>query len=303
MKKIVLLSIFSLSLLFISCSGDQHEYGIYWGKQVSFKNFLWSTYTPDTIKQTLRFDMEGVEEPIVLGLYDTYTQEDGGEILSPVTDSAVELYINGNRCSNHKFKVTPQDKSIELGVVFTSDAEKKDYYWVLQVENAGDADMINDNLTSKKIPLLFTWKADYTSKMNPLALGVLLVSLAILACLIVWICFLRFIFIDRFGVKYIVIEDKESERMVKLRGALSLTLTNKVQKQSVWERIFKGKRLYFRDDFFNEGDIVVMPRNRKTVRLNAPDVYKMEQYTISKEDNAPLVIRNSEKQQKELHIV
>lgn len=308
MKKISFYCIIALAFLLSSCKGELKEYGIYWGKQVSFKNFLGCNYTPDTLKQTLHFNVDGLTEPLEFGLYDTYmarnenNPDENRQIEQPVYKVA-EFYVNGKLCNGHKFKVYPDDESVELGIVFLPDAEKKDYYWVLKVEDPGNADMINDSLIKNGIPVLFTWKADYDTKMNPLALGLLLAGIAILACLFLWICILKFMLFERFRVKNIIIEDKESERKIIVRGALSLTLTNKVQKQGVFERIFKGRRLYFRDEFFADGDIVIKPRNRKTVRLTAPEAYNMVQYTISRDDEAPLVIKNSSNQQKELRVV
>lgn len=303
MKRIALYGALALTLILTSCKSEVLKFGKYWGKQVAYSNFLGYNYVPDTLKQTIRFDMGEATKPITLGVFDTCNDEiTGEERMTPVVD-AVELYANGKRCENHTFKIVPGQNAVELGVVFLPNAKERDYYWVLKVLDAGDADMINDNLTSLKIPILLTWKAEYDTKMNPLALGLLLGGGTILALLLLWVLILKFIIFDRFKIKHIIIEDNDSERRIMVREAISLTLSSKTQKQNILERVFVGKRLYYCDDFFSDGDVVVSPRNRKTVMLKVSDVYDIDQYTISKDDDDPSVIKNSRNQKIEIRIV
>lgn len=312
MKKIILFCVFCVSLFLTSCSDGLTKLSYNWGKQVSFDNFLWCKYTPDTLKQRIVFDKIELDHPMILGLYDTYEGSDGCLKERAIT-SVAELFVNGERSSNHTFQVTSNDESIELGIVFLPEAKTKKYDWFLKIEDTGGADFIKDvdgeeimiesGALTEELPAMVNWGAQYSTKMNPLAKGLMWICIFIAILLALWICILRPIFFDRFRVKRIVIEDKESERKERIRGAISLTMTSKYQKQGMFERIFVGKRLYYRDEFFIDGDIEIRPRNRKSVRVKAPDIYKMNQCVISREDNEPLVVINSNNKRKELRII
>jgi len=257
------------------------------------------------MQKTIYFDYENMEEgkPIVFEVID----ENGKPL------HGVDLYIideNGafTKCEKGRFKITPPQPSIEIGLQFQDEISEGWYGWTLRVVDAGELDRIefpegNESIAHDSHPSVLRFKAGMEKKLNRPRVAVDSTLSTILICLLVWIFVLKFMLFDRFKIKQIIIEDSESERRILVRGALSLTLSSKTQKQSIWERIFVGKRLFYRDEFFSDGDVVISPRNRKTITIKAPDNYDVDSNIISKEDDAPSSIKNSNRQKKEVRIV
>lgn len=276
MKKISLLSFAILALLITSCSkGNQREFGKYWGKQVAYNDFLWSKYNPDPIKQTLHFDMKGIEQPLQFGLYGTCNDaQTEVEMEIPITKTNVEFYVNGKRSENHTFIVKPQDKTVELGIVFKPGSEKKDYYWILKVENEGDADIINiggrDNLTSEGISDLFTWKAEYATKMNPLAKGFMWFCIVAAILLVIWLVILKHIFFPTFRVNRLQLTGPEPYfSQLKIKGYRKCVLHANPKKQNWLNKIFLGKIKYEVNPIWT-APIEFDPRDKKSIRIR-PD--------------------------------
>lgn len=256
------------------------------------------------MQKTIYFDYENMEsgKPVEFELVD----ENGRPLCG------ADLYVmdeNGEfvKCENGRFVIIPPQPSIELGLQFHETASEGWYGWTLRMVDAGDVDRVefpegNEAVEDNPHLAVLRFKAGVEKKLNRPRVIVDSALSIIIICLLLWIFVLKRMIFDHFKMKYIIIEDSDSERRIMVRGGLSLTLSGKMQKQNVMERIFVGKRLYFRDDFFSDGDIVISPRNRKTVTLRASDAYDIDQPAISMDDDAPSVIMNSGRQKMEIRI-
>jgi hypothetical protein len=87
-----------------------------------------------------------------------------------------------------------------------------------------------------------------------------------------------------------------------VKGLLSITFTAKKQTQSGFERLFVGERLYVVDEFFEAGDIVVEPKNKKSVRIKGVQNYDATSTTVCVNDE-PVVIKNPAKQKCEITVI
>lgn len=244
-------------------NGDVREFDEFFGKQVAYRSdFLWSKYTPDTLKQTLVFEQveDAFTKPITLGLFEvrdsvSENQESVKSISEPV-GKEITLLVNGVPQKGSTFVVQPGTKELELGVVFTRGlAEERDYYWDLKVLDAGDLDMINESLTTIEIPKLLTWEAEYDTEMNPLKELVLWICAIIAALLVLWFAVVRWIVFPTFSfsvlqIAYFEGENRKGREDCTLRGARKVVCDASPKYQSGLNRFFCGRIVYLTNQFW-----------------------------------------------------
>ena len=266
MKKLIhLCSVLLLVGVLFSCSNECKEYGEYFGEQIAYRSdFLWSKYVPDTLKQTLVFEQENepYTKPIKLGLFETTNDpETGKEIERPVGDE-ICLFVNGELQKGTQFVVKPEMKELELGVVFNREFLKKqfdggerDYYWELKVLDFGDLDMVNENLTSGEIPVLLTWKAEYSTKMNPLVKGLIWTGILIAVLLMLWFTLIRRMVFPTFAFDFLQVfysqnGSRTGQEECSLHGARKIICSADSKHQSWLNRLFCGRVEYLTAPFW-----------------------------------------------------
>ncbi|MBR1808804.1 MAG: hypothetical protein IJ776_05415 [Paludibacteraceae bacterium] len=260
------------------------------------------------LTDTIYFDYENLDagSPVVFEIVSQDGTLMNNADLCVLSES--ETGIDTVWCKDNCFTIVPPQESVVIGLRFKDEERSDNYGWTLRVKEKGDIERMvfpegNVSTSDDPNPAVLTFKAQLDKHLNtPRTVTDVVLTLVVVGFLL-WILLLRYLFFDRFKTKRLIIEDKDSEHRVEIRGALSLCLTANRQKQSVWERIFVGKRLFYVNDFFEDGDILVTPRNRNTVRLKAPDGYNMSQYTISKNEEVPLKVYNIKNEEVELQIV
>lgn len=265
-KNIYIYGILLLATMMISCQESIKEYGHFFGKQVAYRtDFLWSKYVPDTLKQTLSFEHEGIAytQPITLGLYEVVNDSLGQEIENAVGDE-IELYVDGKRCAGSTFIVRPEDNELTLGVVFVrGKAKERDYYWALRVVDVGDVDMINESLITNSVPLVLTWKAEYDTKTNPLKEGLIWLCIIIAALICLWLAALQWIVFPRFAfdnlqVVYMDGDNRKGREDCSLHGARKIICSANPKSQSALSRLFSGRIEYLTNQFW-ETPVVMTP--------------------------------------------
>ncbi len=306
---------FLLCIITVVCSCERVEDAIEHAGELNFGKAeyvrgWWLGLKPKNplLTDTIFFDYENMEAgaPVVFELVSQSGAQMNNAELCVLKES--ETGIDTVWCRDNCFTVVPPQESVIIGLRF-KDGEKSDNYgWTLRVRDAGNVERLvfpEGNVSTKdnENPAVLTFKAQLTKHLNTARTVTDTILILIILFLSLWILLLRYLVFDRFGMKKLIIEDKSSEHKIEIRGALSLCLTAKQQKQRVWERVFVGKRLYYVNDYFEDGDILITPRNKKTVKLKAADEYNLSQYTISKDDENPLQLYNSKHAKMDLHIV
>jgi hypothetical protein len=117
-----------------------------------------------------------------------------------------------------------------------------------------------------------------------------------------WLLVVRFLWFDYFKVAKVNLGTTEKLYTKKVKGLLSLTFTAKRQQQSILERWFVGERMYVVDDFFEAGDITIVPKNKKSVGIRGVQNYDATSTTVCVNDD-PVVIKNPAKQKCEITII
>ena len=309
-NRIILISIIAI---FCSCEGidnvKQHEGELNFGKAKYVRGW-WLGLKPQNplLTDTIFFEYENMDtnDPVVFELV-----SQSGHEMTNAELCVLKEHDNGVDtvwCEDNCFAVVPPQDKVVIGLKFKDNEKSANYGWTLRVRDAGEVERMvfpegNVSTTENSNPAVLTFKAQLTKHLNTPRTITDVILILIVVVLLLWILLFRYLIFDRFRVRKLIVEDNNAEHRIEIRGALSLCFTAKRQKQSAWERLFVGKRLFYVDDFFSDGDILVLPRNRKTIKLKAPDEYTMFQYTLSKDDEDALSITNSKHNKMELQIV
>ena len=292
-KKMILLAVLCPLMILASCSKkDDGAAPTRWGKTNYYDKFLWKKQVPDTLYRTIAFDFNDdaknyMDGPLRLGLF---KKTNSGKML-PVTDSEMEVFVDGRKCEGNVIDVQPGTDELKVGIVFRPEAENKVHHWFFRpVDDAGlerindmDPDTFNaDNASLMEI------EAEKHKVMNPLAEGSLLTTILLVAALLVWLLVLKAIFFPTFRVGKVQISDPVPYNSLKrVRGYRKMILTNKRPKQGFFDKVFAGKILYETNDLWTS-EVVIEPKDKNSVRLRCPKDFmadarvlkKNQEYTI-----------------------
>lgn len=262
------------TLVLVSC-----EKGIgtsmLWGKTDYYTDFMFYEYEPVRMTRTICFDANKDSEGRVGNVRFSLYKMSNDSTYVPVKDDIL-LYKNENLCSDNILEITPHDKEIRLGIEFTPTAKEGTHKWFLKVLDNGGFDRINDYSTEDDaLPLLLEWKAEKNNVSNPLALGLGWLLAIFMGALLVWLFVLKPMMYPTFKVKRIFIVCDGQQISLSLKNVRLIVCTSKSQKQSVLNKIFTGKVLYVRNDFWQGGDVVITPKDAKSLRVKITSQYYM----------------------------
>ena len=293
-KRFLILAVLCPLMLLASCGkkADDPNAPTRWGKENYYDKFLWKKHVPDTLYRTIEFDFNQdaknfMDKPLRLGLF---KKTDSGKML-PVTDTEMEVFVNGQKCQNNIIDIQPGTDQVKVGIVFKPDAENKVHHWFFRAVDDGGLERINDmdpDTYNADNASLMDIEVDKNKVMNPLAMGTALTSLLLLAALLAWLFVMKAIFFPTFRVGKIQLSDPVPYNTLKrMRGYRKMILTNKQPKQGFFDKVFAGKILYEVNDLWTS-DVVIEPKDRNSVRLRCPKDFmadarvlkKNQEYTI-----------------------
>lgn len=278
-KRIQLLLVFCLLASLTSCEKKVEDGNAptRWGKENYYDKFLWKEHVPDTLYRTIEFDFNQdarnhMDKPLRLGLF---KKTDSGKML-PVTESEMEVFVDGKKCPNNIIDVDPQTDQMKVGIVFKPNAENKVHHWFFRAVDDGGLERINDmapDAFNNDNASLMDIEVEKHQVMNPLKEGVLITGFILLAALVVWLFVLKRIFFPVFRVGRVVLTDPVPYNSMKqLKRYRKLVLTNKPQKQSAINKLFTGKIQYELNQIWSS-DVMIEPRDKNSVRLRCPREY------------------------------
>ena len=293
-KRFLILAVLCPLMLLASCGkkADEPNAPTRWGKENYYDKFLWKKHVPDTLYRTIEFDFNQdaknyMDKPLRLGLF---KKTDSGKML-PVTESEMEVFVDGQKCPQNIIDVQPGTDHLKVGIVFKPEAENKVHHWFFRAVDDGGLERINDmdpDTYKADTASLMDIEVDKNKVMNPLAMGTALTTLLLLAALLVWLFVMKAIFFPTFRVGKIQLSDPVPYNTLKrMRGYRKMILTNKQPKQGFFDKVFAGKILYEVNDLWTS-EVVIEPKDRNSVRLRCPKDFmadarvlkKNQEYTI-----------------------
>lgn len=289
-KRFCLLAVLFYSLLLLPSCGKQKDdvtAPTRWGKENCYNKFLWKKHIPDTLYRTVVFDFNEdaqnyMGRPLRLGLY---KKTESGKML-PVTETEMEVFVEKQKCPNNVIDVNPGTDQLNVGIVFKPQADNKVHHWFFKPVDDAGLDRINDldNQTfNSSNASLMELEVEKNLIINPLRLIVRIIWITLLILLAIWLLFLKRMVYPYFGVGRITLSDPEPYmKQINLRKYRKYVFTKrKDAKQSWFARLFTGQIGYDINSLW-DSDIVLEPRNRKSVRVSFDkNVFYIDGRTLS----------------------
>lgn len=287
-KRFFLLAVLCPLMLLVSCGKktDDPNAPARWGKDNYYDKFLWKKHVPDTLYKTMSFDFNEdarnyMQRPLRLGLF---KKTDSGKML-PVTESEMEVFVDGRKCPGNIIDVEPGTENLKVGIVFNNDAENKVHHWFFRSVDDGGLERINDmdpDTYNADNASLMDVEAEKHKVMNPLAEGSLLTGILLVAALLVWMLVLKPIIFPTFRVGKIQLSDPIPYNSLKrMRGYRKMILTDKLPRQGFFDKIFAGKILYEVNELWT-GPVAIEPKDKNSVRLRCPKDYMADARVLKK---------------------
>lgn len=267
-----IITVLFFTLLLFSCSKkDENSAKVFWGKTDYYKNFLFKKYEPVIMTKKIEFDFnEDAEKGLDTNIKFKLVEKDPDGNFNSTAD--VLIYKNGILCADNILTLQPKDTTLELGMEFTPQARKGNHTLYLQVLNSGGLDRIDDiELSStNNFILAHEWVVKKDEVYNPLAIGLFWIVVCLLTFLVVWRFVIRPILYETFKVRKLYVFCPGSPmKTLTLKGAYKAVASNRMKKQSIFNKFFKGKIVFTQNEFW-EHDIEFIPGTRKTVRARMP---------------------------------
>lgn len=255
-------------MCFTSCKDNDN----FWGKTNYYDNFLYVKYEPVRMEQTLVFDFNEDAQQLFNGNinFEIVEKNTNSEF---VVAQNIKLYKNNKVCSGNILSINKKDKQVTVGIEFTDNATDGSHTLFLREKGISGIDRINYQELGTGICV--TKNKD----MNPLLFGLMWLAIIVLLLCIVWIIFLKPLVFESFKVKQLIITT-DHFKSTKIRGCKQVVCTNKKKKQSFINQLFTRKIIYVQDEFFT-ADLMITPRNKKTVRVKIPLGFETTSTSVS----------------------
>lgn len=264
----IILSVVLSMMCFTSCKDN----GTFWGKTNYYDNFLFVKYEPVRMEQTLVFDFNEDAQRLFNGDINFEVVEKNANGAFNVAQN-IKLYKNNKACSNNILSINKYDKPVTVGIEFTDKATDGSHTLFLREKGTSGIDRIDYQVLGTGI---------YVTKnkdMNPLLLSLMWFAIIVLGICIIWIIMLKPLLYESFKVKQLIITT-DSFNSTKIRGCKQVICSNKKQKQSFINELFIGKRVFVQDEFFT-ADLIITPRDKKTVRVKTPLGFEATNTSVS----------------------
>lgn len=262
MKKTLLLML--AAVLLTSCQDETTTLG----EASYYPQFLWVKAKSVAAEKTLRLDFS----PDAKNYPSTYADfrfvdNDGHAVGTDV----MQVTANGTPIRDNVLHVTPSQDSVRLAFTFTPQASGGNHQGYLRIIGHNLDRLDSQPLTPGQEADAFQWTLTYDKRMNPLALVLLWVLIAVCGALALWWCVLRPALYPHFGrmtKNVLVIQNGVTvwQTKIRFRGARQVVLTNKRVRQRLWRTLFVGRTVSVVNPLFTT-PLTLRPRGRNIIAL------------------------------------
>lgn len=238
MKHYLYIITFFFLICLSSCKKDE---SVTFGTVEYYPSFLW--VDSKTMPVTKTFDFAFSQDAKDYGSFAEFqfVDNDGKAISTDI----MQIKIDGKKCPNNRFRINSDVASKELTFEFSPNAQDGKHQGYLKLVNHQLDRLDSQPLKAGQKVDAFQWTLNYDKRMNPLAKVLMWIGIAILAMLVIWLVVLRPIIYPRFKSVRKGVYFKDCPPLtINFKGARLVILDNKSHKQSMWDKIFKGKIIY-----------------------------------------------------------
>ena len=249
------MSMLAMSFLASSCTEESKT--VCWGETEWYSDFLFFDFNDDA-KQMLN-------EEVPFALYD-------GDCSQPVPEKEARLIVDGEECPDNKFSVGKTTESVSVGIVLNRDIPDGGHKYVLALTKPSLLNRLNNDEVGKTgVACAASFVVNKKQVMNPLAFGLMVFGLVVLAALLVWFVVLRRLFYPVISVKRIEVLSQGAEsgycKTPNVGGKRRVVFRkSNAGEQGALSRLFTGEILYLHDARW-EDEWEIVPGRRKSIRV------------------------------------
>lgn len=298
-------------VLAVACGGDDSPVGEKWGYTKCYEDFLWDKYEPQLMERQLEIKLNPHAAALFekVGKLTFYVSADKNKLVAP---NGVDLYLNGEKCDNHRIVVDFIDVrsnnadthvlNLNVGLMFTEVEDVEDYtlyfgYYTddkfVSYNDRVDIDGVEDH----KVVLAEDLQVDLGELgsvgvvveqkviMNPLLNILLWIFGSIITIFILSVIISRMM-TPKIKVSYIALIGNYQQR-VRVKGKRSVVFTNTRKKQGFWSKLYKGTILYNVHPSW-VSDVTFEPRGDKLVMRFNSDNYACDNFLLQRNQHYTL---------------
>lgn len=307
-------------VLAVACGGDDSPVGEKWGYTKCYEDFLWDKYEPQLMERQLEIKLNPHAAALFekVGKLTFYVSADKNKLVAP---NGVDLYLNGEKCDNHRIVVDFIDVrsnntdthvlNLNVGLMFTEVEDVEDYTLYFGYDIGNDAVKYNKEVEIEEVdhPHPVEIEEDLQVELGELgSVGVVVEQKVIMnplkekliwGSIIVAGLFLLSIIISRMMTPTIkvsrIVLTGAYHKQLRVRGYNSVVFTSRKQKQGFFSKLYKGTILYEVHPSW-VSDVNIKPCNNRSVRLQRSNDYMCDSLYLEK--NKSYVLENTATRQK-----
>lgn len=286
-------------VLAVACGGDDSPVGEKWGYTKCYEDFLWDKYEPQLMERQLEIKLNPHAAALFekVGKLTFYVSADKNKLVAP---NGVDLYLNGEKCDNHRIVVDFIDVrsnnadthvlNLNVGLMFTEVEDVEDYtlYFGYDIDEKSDAVSYNKSVRIDGVDHDVVLAEDLQVDLGELeSVGVVVEQKVImnpLLNILLWILgsiitiFILSVIISRMMTPTIkvsrIVLTGAYHKQLRVRGYNSVVFTSRKQKQSFIHKLYKGTILYEVHPSW-VSNVEILPRSSKSIALR----YDVNRYT------------------------
>ncbi|ALU27942.1 hypothetical protein [Myroides odoratimimus] len=259
------------------------------GKSIAHESFLWSAERNDTLNKSFEFSFnEWAQES---QSYVELTFTDSSNKVVTAKNNEFHFLVNEKPLEKGSLLLQSKDKAqdeIRLKLVFT-DKQSKDHYGYITIRNH-DVDRVND-FDELDNTVIYKWSASQELQWNPLKYFLVWCLGSLLGLLLLYLIILRPLIYSRFSKGMLTIQ-KPFYKNTSLKGAIEVIYTNKKVSQGFFNKLFKGKKIYFVNSYFTT-PIHFIPSAKGKIRIRTNGAYVLDPFASTLEKGKNYTITNS----------
>lgn len=294
------ISIYLIVLIFISCNnrdGDVNLPGINFGTSTYYDSFFFSKSSNSHLTKTIKINFNdwAQQNSGFANLY--FVDDKGNTIGTPI--SKVSLIINNHKITTGIIQLTSSQETndtLEIKLHFDASKKSKNLNGYLILKN-GNIERINNIQTQNTSEVkLFKWNAKHEVVMNPLKKGLLWLIIIVASTLMIWFILIRNKMFPKMARGQIILNSPYYSS-IRTNGARQIILTSKQYKQGWFNKLFAGKIIFEKNDFWQE-EIKFTPARRRQLRIKIPSHCSIDPFTSRIDQGKTYTIKGNQEQVK-----
>ena len=197
-----------------------------------------------------------------------------------------EVSIDGEILKKPEIEINASQKEMTLKIGCAKDAKQGHKSFDFYIEPGHTLDKVNDMHNPTQI---LRCDFRFEQNMNPCLVVLLWVLAIILTILILWLICVRYIVYPRFkSIKKSIFIPGYAPITINFKGARLVVIDKNVHKQSVWDKIFKGKIKYIQHPAFATS-VKMKPHKRGVLVVANTSQYRVQPNPIPRIGSAIMV--------------